>query len=149
MNIFKRQHIYLTLNFFHDNEEKIRYYTEKVVNLRSSLNTARDLLLKEIIESNINKCSEIRYLLKDYEAILFHQNISRCQRMAYNKARKDVEFLRNRILIEIDFKQKFVIGLSPRQVSGEYYSQTQRSCLSMFLIDYTELKTSLRLIEYI
>ncbi len=37
--------------------------------------------------------------------------------------------MQNKILIELDFKQKFVIGLSPRQVNEEYYKQVQRSCL--------------------
>ena len=37
--------------------------------------------------------------------------------------------LRNKILIEMDFKQKIVIGRSPRQVNEEYYKQVQRTCL--------------------
>ncbi len=43
----------------------------------------------------------------------------------------NVDLLRNKILIEVDYKQKIVIGMSPRQVSGEYYNQEQRSCLGM------------------
>jgi hypothetical protein len=34
----------------------------------------------------------------------------------------------------MDFKQKFVIGLSPRQVNEEYFKQVQRSCLGCFFL---------------
>ena len=51
--------------------------------------------------------------------------------MAYNSMTDNVDLLRNKILIEVDYKQKIVIGMSPRQVSGEYYNQEQRSCLGM------------------
>ena len=33
------------------------------------------------------------------------------------------------ILIEIDYKQKLTIGLSPRQPTEEYYNQKQRTVL--------------------
>lgn len=45
--------------------------------------------------------------------------------------------LKNNILIEVDFKQKIKIGMSPRQVNTEYYNQQDRSCLGnceMFLL---------------
>jgi hypothetical protein len=72
--------------------------------------------------------------LKDYEAILFHKNVAHCQRIAYNEQHKSVEDLFGKILIEVDFKQKIVIGMSPRQISSEYYDQTMRSCLgNLFL----------------
>ena len=46
--------------------------------------------------------------------------------------RKDVNLLKNNILIEIDFKQKILIGTSPRQVNSEYYNQELRGLLSIF-----------------
>lgn len=67
--------------------------------------------------------------LKDYEAILFHKNVAHCQRIAYNEQHKSVEDLFGKILIEVDFKQKIVIGMSPRQISSEFYDQIMRSCL--------------------
>jgi hypothetical protein len=60
--------------------------------------------------------------LENYEAIIFHKNISSIQRAAYNKHRTDLEGLKGKLLIEMDFKQKIIIGLSPRQVSSEYYN---------------------------
>jgi hypothetical protein len=72
--------------------------------------------------------------LKAYEAILFHKNVAHCQRTAYKQHHKFVEELEGKILIEIDFKQKIVIGMSPNQISSEYYEQTMRSCLgNLFL----------------
>ena len=72
--------------------------------------------MREEINKNILKYKKIIDNLNDYEAINFHKNISECQRLAYNRDRKNLELLRNGILIEIDFKQKVTIGLSPRQV---------------------------------
>jgi hypothetical protein len=40
-----------------------------------------------------------------------------CQRIAYNDHHKCFEDLFGKILIEVDFKQKIVIGMSPRQIS--------------------------------
>ena len=67
--------------------------------------------------------------LKAYEAIMFHKNVAHCQRLAYNEQHKSVESLFGKILIEVDFKQKIVIGMSPRQISSEFYDQIMRSCL--------------------
>ena len=115
-----------------DNENRIAYYTQKMIELRKTLQTTNNPLLKETIETDLKKYIEIHSMLKDYEAILFHKNISDCQTMAFNNSRKSVEFLRNRILIEIDFKVKFAAGLSQTQVGGETLNQTHRSCLGLF-----------------
>lgn len=69
--------------------------------------------------------------MNDYEALLFHKNVSKIQREAYKKHLK-VDHLKGKILIELDYKQKIKIGLSPRQVSDEYYKQKERSCLGLF-----------------
>ena len=42
------------------------------------------------------------------------------QRKAYNEHRQIKDNLKNKLLIEFDFKQKIVIGMSPRQVNDEY-----------------------------
>jgi hypothetical protein len=64
-----------------------------------------------------------------FKALIFHKNVAFFQRQAFNDQHKIKEKLQNKILIEIDFKQKIVIGLSPRQVNEEYYKQVQRTCL--------------------
>ena len=67
------------------------------------------------------------------KVLLFHKNVAHCQRLAYNKHHKNIEFLRDKKMIEIDYKQKIAIGMSPRQVSAEYYNQVLRSCLGNLL----------------
>ena len=62
---------------------------------------------------------------------MFHKNVAKAQRSAYNVQRKDVNVLRDKILIELDFKEKIVIGLSPRQINKDYYNQQLRSCLGI------------------
>lgn len=71
------------------------------------------------------------FLILDYQAILFHKKISEIQRNVYND-HKTVNFLKDKILIEMDFKQKIVVGMGPRQKSYEYYNQITRSCLGIF-----------------
>lgn len=89
----------------------------------------------ENFEENKTRLELVKDLLtylKDYEVILFHKNIAKAQRIAYNKHRTSVDELKNKIMIEVDFKQKIVVGMSPRQVNGEYYTQISRSCLGIY-----------------
>ena len=71
-------------------------------------------------------------LIIDYEAIEFHKKIAEIQRQTYNSHKKDIEFLKEKILIELDYKQKIVVGMNPRQVNKEYYNQISRSLLGNF-----------------
>ena len=68
--------------------------------------------------------------MDDYETILIHKNVSKVQRQAYQNHLK-VGNLKGKLLIELDYKQKIKIGLSPRQVTDEYYNQKERSCLGL------------------
>ena len=68
------------------------------------------------------------------KALIFHKNIAFYQRKAYNTQRTNIQFLTNKLVIEIDFKQKIVITKSPRQINAEFYKLEQRSCLSMFYL---------------
>lgn len=56
--------------------------------------------------------------------------MARSQRNAYKNC-QSIDSLHNKIMIVVDFKQKILIGMSPRQVSGEYYNQKERSCLGI------------------
>lgn len=58
-----------------------------------------------------------------------HRKIAENQREAYNMQRKNKELLKTNILIEVDFKQKIAIVLSPMQINKEYYRQEVRTCL--------------------
>ena len=73
--------------------------------------------------------------LNYYQLIKFHQNVASRQRSVYqNHINNTNNVLNNKILIEVDFKQNIIIGLSPRQVSSEYRLQQTRSCLGDLLI---------------
>ncbi len=70
------------------------------------------------------------------EAVIQHQKNASEQRFTYNFQRKSAEFLRNKILplkllkiLDVDFKQKIAIGLSPIQANSEYYNLDNRTCL--------------------
>lgn len=58
-----------------------------------------------------------------------HKKTAERQRKCYNYQRKSLDILKDKILIELDFKQKIVVGLSPRQINREYYELEQRTCL--------------------
>ena len=107
----------------------INHFFQKGINFKKMLDEAKDFLLIEILMSYYAKCKELCDKLKNYEAILFLKNIAHCQRLAYNNNQKNVERVRTELLIELDFKQKFVIEMSLRQVSLEYYEQQSRSYL--------------------
>ena len=89
---------------------------------------------KKMLEyfNNLEKTSKtvitIDYI-KELFAIQFHRKIAKIQREAYNNMRNDLIQMNDTILIEIDFKQKIVIGSSPRQVSSEYYKHIQKPLL--------------------
>lgn len=91
------------------------------------------------IDSTINS-------LKDYDTIQVHKNIADIQRQAYKKHNSNVEDLKGKILIEVDYKQKITVGMSPRQVSSEYYNQISRTCLGK-KIKFIFSKFFLNLIE--
>lgn len=105
----------------------IKYYTDKALTIKTQLNSP---VISELdSNSDYYKCKKIVTDLNDYEAILFHKNVAQCQRIAYNDHHTNVNTLKNKVLIEIDFKQKIKIGLSPRQFSKEFYQQILLSCL--------------------
>ncbi len=93
----------------------------------------------------VNYISSLIMKLKDLEAFSFHKQIALQQRTAYNFQKSNHEFLRDKILIDMDYKQKITIGLSPRQVNAEYFAQfnSQRSCLGLlekFMINKFKIK---------
>ncbi len=85
-------------------------------------------LIGPLTEYNLKLSTYIERLL-NFEAVVEHQKNASEQRSSYNFQRKDREFLRNKILIDLDYKQKIVIGLSPVQPNSEYYNLDNRTCL--------------------
>ena len=68
-------------------------------------------------------------LLKEYQTILFHKNVACAQRISYNEDLHNVAKLRNKLLIELDFKQNIEFGMSPREINKEFNQHDQRTCL--------------------
>lgn len=116
-------------------EDLFKYFNQKALKISEDLKQEHinDKLLIEILEGNYKKITDIIETLEDYQIVLFHKNVAKVQRDVYNKQRESVQELRDKIMIEIDFKQKIVIGMSPRQVSSEFYEQVTRGCLGIVL----------------
>ena len=104
-------------------------YIKKAVVVHDEINKANNFHQQELFMEKYDIYKNVINEIEDYRSILFHKNIANSQCLAYASQIKNTELLKNKILIELDFKQKFVIGLSPRQVSHEFYNQTMRSCL--------------------
>jgi hypothetical protein len=81
------------------------------------------------LQRNLERTKDIITDLGDMQAIVFHKNVAKSQRQAYVEHQSPI-FLRNKLMIEVDYKEKIKIGLSPRQISKEFYEQQQRSFLS-------------------
>ncbi|CAF0871784.1 unnamed protein product, partial [Brachionus calyciflorus] len=71
--------------------------------------------------------NEFRKLIKDIEYLDFHKSIAKRQREAYNLMKNTLA--EDYILIEIDWKQKILLGLSPRQTNSEFWNQKTRTLL--------------------
>lgn len=126
-------------------------FTMKFEELSNRLKTNNENAVQNQDEllGKVEKFKKIIDELKDYEvktiftfytvislkisllkALIFHKNLAKSQRMAYSNHMKS-SFLKDKIMIVLDFKQKILIGMSPRQINDEYYNQKQRSCLGM------------------
>lgn len=68
-------------------------------------------------------------LINDFKEILYHREIAKKQRDEYESMKTNKAMLKHSVLIDVDFKQKIVIGKGPRQVNAEYYLHQQRSLL--------------------
>lgn len=88
--------------------------------------------MRSISPVSNDRLNSIINIAENFNIVEQHKNVSDIQRVAYNTQRKDQLSLKKQILIEVDFKQKIVIGLSPRQINKEFYSQETRSCLGIF-----------------
>ena len=107
------------------------YFSTRATNILADINENNNENIgvqNDLLTNEYNSYKTIISDIEDYQSILFHKNIANTQRKTYSNQTKNIEYLENK-LIELDFKQKIVIGMSPRQVSREYYNQTMRSCL--------------------
>ncbi len=85
-------------------------------------------LLKSNSKSDqINDVKKILERLKKIELLDFHYNISRRQRDSYNRLKQNVPD--DTVFLELDFKERIKIGLSPEQISQEFYRLKSRYVL--------------------
>ena len=67
--------------------------------------------------------------LKKIKLLDYHQSIANLQRRNYSDAKKNLQD--GEIFIEIDFKQKIRIGMSPRQINSEFFKAKLRYLLGI------------------
>jgi nucleotidyltransferase/DNA polymerase involved in DNA repair len=114
----------------YDYDKIIDIYEQKKLKIRNEISSAEKTKQQDL-QSSYDKYKCLVQDIKDYQQILFHENVARAQRIAYKNDHESVQQLKETLLIELDFKQKIVIGMSPRQVNKEYYQQQIRSCLGL------------------
>ena len=86
-------------------------------------------------------------LVKEYIQILFHKNVAKLQRNAYNNDRKNLKLFDNSILIVGDYKQRIKMGTSKRPVNDQFFKQKLRSCFS-FGIYYKDKNDKIQCINF-
>ena len=92
----------------------------------------------------IHDCNPALEIIPLIQEVQFHRNIAKMQRKSYNEMRSNEHLLKDSILIDLDFKQKIIIGDSPVMVSGEYFQRQQRSLLGFGVYYYDNKINSVR-----
>jgi hypothetical protein len=114
----------------YDYDKIIDIYEQKKLKIRNEISSAEKTKQQDL-QSSYDKYKCLVQDIKDYQQILFHENVARAQRIAYKNDHESVQQLKETLLIELDFKQKIVIGMRPRQVNKEFHQQQIRSCLGL------------------
>jgi hypothetical protein len=124
-----------------ENEDVYENYLDDCVSLERR--TTELELVREEIDQLIAKKNELDKIQK-------HREISNNQRLAYYRSiyqngapnlQDSVEFLRGKVLIDIDWKGQISLGKSQNQISGEFRAETATkkrvTCLSfgIFYVD--------------
>ena len=124
--------------------DKIDLKQLQVVNVDSNLDKLERYLNHLKLQGNENElmqdCESPLKLIAYLKEVQFHRCIVNMQKNSYNSMKSDVNLLKGAIVIDLDFKQKVVIGDSPRMMSGEYYERQQRSLLG-FGVHYFDENT--------
>ena len=102
------------------------------------LNKTKEFLSKRIIEllknesteeSEIKETNSLISKIKKVELLDFHYSIAKRQRESYTFLRTNIP--NDTIFIEFDFKEKIKIGMSPQQISQEYFNMKSRYVLGV------------------
>ncbi len=74
-------------------------------------------------------------------SVEYHKSIAARQRKSYNRDRLDPILLNGKILIELDYKQKMLLGQGPRQWGSEFFEGNKKKVLCLgfgiFFVDRT------------
>lgn len=95
-------------------------------------------LLQFVFEKKLKSGEDLAHVIKileKTEILEGHKTLASRQQNEYRLQLKSKTFLKGKILLDIDFKQKIKSGMSGnRQVNSQYYSQTQNSCLGKYIL---------------
>jgi hypothetical protein len=114
-------------------DDLLNHFNLQCQHFKIQLEECNDLVRKAVLKTSYERCKGIISDINDLQATIFHKNVANCQRQAYKESQQPT-FLKKKLMIEVDYKEKIKIGLSPRQISKEFYKQEQRSCLSKKLL---------------
>jgi hypothetical protein len=64
--------------------------------------------------------------VKELDAIEYHKYIAYRQRNAYNTQKSDTEFLKDKLLIDYDYKQKIILGKGSRIPNSEFFQGNRK-----------------------
>jgi len=97
--------------------------------------------------SLIAEYEKILQVTEKYSIIEEHRSNADRQRKSYNMQKKNTSFLKNKLLIELDYKQKIIVGLSPRHINREFFELEQRVFLG-FGIYYVDNNNEIKVINF-
>jgi hypothetical protein len=118
-----------------------------------------EIIEKELFKDGFDKNSDdYNFYLMDLEVykknkeklkdIDFHKQYAKVQRLAYNEYRLNPRLLHNKIMIEVDYKQKIALGNGPVQIGSEYFlkkgeKKKQVACLGfgIYFLEHKREKT--------
>jgi hypothetical protein len=84
----------------------------------------------DFLVNNPNETDELAPLYKKkiklFKSVIYHKSIAIRQRNSYNNERLSPDLLNGKIVIEIDYKAKMLLGLGPRQLNSEFYEADKK-----------------------
>jgi hypothetical protein len=96
------------------------------------IKTNRKLRLRE--NQRFNYSQEMKLLIEKINvlnSVDYHKSTAERQRRAYNSQRNDLNLLKTSILIDIDFKQRIILGEGPRQLNSEFYQAEKKGVVCL------------------
>lgn len=118
-------------------------YKQKNIDFETQLKLNYSENHKEAFNLKIGKIDQLIKNLEDYNLVLHHKITAYCQRDVYKYQISSKEILKNKIIIEMDYKQKITLGFNnQRQISNEFYKKKTRSCLGfgIYFLEMDEIK---------